>query len=150
MTKRKKERKTKWITSSDAAQMLGVSKGLMRVWRSRGVGPDYYQAKKGCAVRYDLSVLQGYLKENGQEIAWRKEDYDRIHGGRKMNVYAQKLRARAISKGSSLSYLRIKESFGDFVSNPTVLTKILDLTREAYLEGWHDGRSELKEEKCQK
>jgi hypothetical protein len=43
-----------------AAIILGVSVDLIKKWRERGQGPDYYQFEQSGPVRYSLKALNAY------------------------------------------------------------------------------------------
>lgn len=46
------------LNTTQAAEHLGFAYGTLRVWRSRGIGPDYL--KLGRAVRYRVSDLDAW------------------------------------------------------------------------------------------
>jgi hypothetical protein len=43
-----------------AAIILGVSVDLMKKWRQRGQGPQYYQYEQGGPIVYSLNALMDY------------------------------------------------------------------------------------------
>lgn len=55
--KKTKGSKPRYMTTYEAAELLGLSAGTLRVWRCQGKGPSYY--KVGNAVRY---IKDDYLK----------------------------------------------------------------------------------------
>ena len=48
------------LNESKTAQILGLSKGTLTVWRHQGKGPRY--VKLGGAIRYKLRDLTEYIK----------------------------------------------------------------------------------------
>jgi predicted DNA-binding transcriptional regulator AlpA len=52
----------KLISTKQAAEMLGTTKGTLKSWRSRGLGPTW--VKLGAAVRYDVEELLDFIKKN--------------------------------------------------------------------------------------
>lgn len=47
-----------------AAIILGVSVDLMKKWRQRGQGPQYYQYEQGGPIVYSLNALMDYKAAN--------------------------------------------------------------------------------------
>ena len=45
------------FTTTDAAQILGITAERLMKWRQRDQGPDYVQYENGGPVRYELSAL---------------------------------------------------------------------------------------------
>ncbi|MFH7319774.1 helix-turn-helix transcriptional regulator [Desulfurivibrio sp. D14AmB] len=50
------------LTRQEAADFLGLKKGTLDVWATRGQGPRYL--KLGRAVRYRLADLQEYMEQS--------------------------------------------------------------------------------------
>ncbi|MBH0121594.1 helix-turn-helix domain-containing protein [Rhodococcus sp. CX] len=50
---------TALLNTAQAAAYTGFALHTMRVWRSRGIGPDY--VKLGRAVRYRISDLDAWI-----------------------------------------------------------------------------------------
>ena len=51
----------RWLNDVEAAEHVGCSAALLRMWRQRGQGPRY--AKVGRLVRYRLSDLQQFIED---------------------------------------------------------------------------------------
>jgi hypothetical protein len=51
------------LTEAQAAQIVGVSKGTLRRWRSAGEGPTWLKLgdTRGAAIRYDSEALHDWL-----------------------------------------------------------------------------------------
>ena len=54
------------IDTYEAAELLGLSAGTLRVWRCQGKGPSYY--KVGNAVRYKVDDLEAWKSANVKRI----------------------------------------------------------------------------------
>jgi predicted DNA-binding transcriptional regulator AlpA len=54
------------LTEEEAAQLLGLAKGTLPVWRHHGKGPNYI--KIGTSVRYRISDLKNYVSENTVDL----------------------------------------------------------------------------------
>lgn len=52
----------KLISTKQAAAMLGLPEGTLKGWRSREIGPRW--VKLGRDVRYDVAVLEEYVRQN--------------------------------------------------------------------------------------
>ncbi len=72
--KKTKGSKPRYMTTYEAAELLGLSAGTLRVWRCQGQGPSYY--KVGNAVRYKVDDLE----------AWKSANVKRIEGYRQKSV----------------------------------------------------------------
>lgn len=49
------------VNEAKAAEILGLAKGTMAVWRHEGKGPKYHKFES--AVRYRFQDLQDYIKQ---------------------------------------------------------------------------------------
>lgn len=50
------------VSTSKAADLIGVSKRTMEAWRLRGEGPPFVRISKRC-VRYRIEDLEGWTAE---------------------------------------------------------------------------------------
>ena len=64
--KKTKGSKPRYMTTYEAAELLGLSAGTLRVWRCQGKGPSYY--KVGNAVRYKVDDLEAWKSANVKRI----------------------------------------------------------------------------------
>ena len=64
--KKTKGSKPRYMTTYEAAELLGLSAGTLRVWRCQGKGPSYY--KVGNAVRYKVDDLEAWKSANVKHI----------------------------------------------------------------------------------
>ena len=64
--KQVKEVKPSYMTTREAAAFLGFTAGTLRVWRSKGKGPNYY--KVGSTVRYEMDDLEAWKNENVKHV----------------------------------------------------------------------------------
>jgi len=52
------------LKTTDVARLLGISGSTLRAWRSRGVGPRFYQIHgKNGMVKYHLEDVMAWLDE---------------------------------------------------------------------------------------
>lgn len=56
--------KTKYLTSKEAAEYIGVSVDLLQKWRTLGIGIPYIKLGESHSslVRYDIEDLNRYLQ----------------------------------------------------------------------------------------
>ena len=64
--KKTKGSKPRYMTTYEAAELLGLSAGTLRVWRCQGKGPSYY--KVGNAVRYKVDDLEAWKSANVRRV----------------------------------------------------------------------------------
>ena len=55
----------KVLTHKEAADLIGISPGTLRIWRCDGIGPRYTKlsASKQAGVRYDLTDIETWKEE---------------------------------------------------------------------------------------
>ena len=55
----------KLVRTADAARLLGVQPGTLKIWRYRGTGPPYHRIGSGSTspVAYRVSDLMAWLEE---------------------------------------------------------------------------------------
>ena len=58
--------KPSYMTTYEAADIIGFPEGTLRVWRSQGKGPNYY--KVGSTVRYEMDALEAWKNENVKHV----------------------------------------------------------------------------------
>jgi hypothetical protein len=66
------------LTTEQAANLLGVSKRLLAVWRSVQVGPPFVTLKKG-GIGYPPKSLKEFLRERER----RKQERESPRGGKR-------------------------------------------------------------------
>ena len=64
-----------YLTEDDAALALGVARGTLRNWRSRGRGPDY--AKLGRRVLYPATSIQKHISQSARPAGGLRRDLHR-------------------------------------------------------------------------
>lgn len=53
---------TRWLTTSEAAEMMGMEEATLRGWRAEERGPRYYKLSARC-VKYAQSDVELYVNE---------------------------------------------------------------------------------------
>lgn len=62
----KKNEQKSFLSTAEAAAVLGLKESTMRVWRSQGKGPGYYRV--GSAVRYKMDDLEAWIATNCEHV----------------------------------------------------------------------------------
>lgn len=64
MAVKEKEKTGRWLTSAQAAEMIGVDDVTLRNWRSakKPNSPPFY--KPGGTIRYDRAELEAWIESN--------------------------------------------------------------------------------------
>lgn len=58
------------LKTTDVARLLGISGSTLRAWRSRGVGPRFYQIHgRNGMVKYHLEDVMTWLSEQAVDPA---------------------------------------------------------------------------------
>lgn len=64
MEAKRKDKPREWLTSAEAAELIGIDDVTLRNWRSRGRenSPPFY--KPGGAIRYDRAEVIEWIESN--------------------------------------------------------------------------------------
>jgi hypothetical protein len=63
-----------WLTTNEAAELVGRAVGTLANWRSQGKGPDYYHIQTGGPVSYKRIELEAWIESRRRHKREEKSD----------------------------------------------------------------------------